>query len=63
MLTMHGIHHPKGNIHWLYPHQNKGGKGLTSMEDAYNCECAVLTKYVLSSTNTLTKMMSTTTED
>eukprot|EP00957_Ditylum_brightwellii_P211253 15365955-Ditylum_brightwellii.AAC.1 len=60
MLTMHGIHHPKGSVYQLYLHQNKGGRGLTRVEDTHNCECVVLAKHVLSSTDTLTKMICTT---
>eukprot|EP00957_Ditylum_brightwellii_P027137 2051805-Ditylum_brightwellii.AAC.1 len=26
MLTMNGSHHPKESIHWLYLHQNNGGR-------------------------------------
>eukprot|EP00957_Ditylum_brightwellii_P170476 12976493-Ditylum_brightwellii.AAC.2 len=57
MLSMHGIHHPKENAHHLYMHQNKEGRCLTSVEDTHNYECAALAKYVLSSTDTLTKMV------
>eukprot|EP00957_Ditylum_brightwellii_P001551 121167-Ditylum_brightwellii.AAC.1 len=57
MLTMHSIHHPEGTVHRLYLNQNKGGRGLTGVEDMHNCECAALAKYVLSSTDTLTKMV------
>eukprot|EP00957_Ditylum_brightwellii_P171275 13037785-Ditylum_brightwellii.AAC.1 len=37
MLTMKGIHHPKGNVHRLYLHRSKGGRGLTGVEDTHNC--------------------------
>eukprot|EP00957_Ditylum_brightwellii_P079628 6055149-Ditylum_brightwellii.AAC.1 len=60
MLTMKGIHHLKANVQHLYLHQNKGGRGLTRVEDTHDCECAVFAKYLISSTNTLTKMVSTT---
>eukprot|EP00957_Ditylum_brightwellii_P196434 14966646-Ditylum_brightwellii.AAC.2 len=60
---MHDIQHPKGKVYWLYLQQNKGGRGDTGAEDMHNCECAALANYVLSSTDTLTKMMSNTTED
>eukprot|EP00957_Ditylum_brightwellii_P075128 5708835-Ditylum_brightwellii.AAC.1 len=56
MLTMKGIHHPKGNVHHLYLYQNKGGRGLTKVEDTHNYECTVVAKYVISSTNMLTTM-------
>eukprot|EP00957_Ditylum_brightwellii_P209133 15360493-Ditylum_brightwellii.AAC.1 len=44
MLTMKGIHHPKGNVHCLYLHQSKGVRGLTGIEDTHNCECDALAK-------------------
>eukprot|EP00957_Ditylum_brightwellii_P211395 15366126-Ditylum_brightwellii.AAC.2 len=28
MLTMNGIHHPKGIVHCLYLHRSKGGRGF-----------------------------------
>eukprot|EP00957_Ditylum_brightwellii_P144383 10999027-Ditylum_brightwellii.AAC.1 len=56
MLTMKGIHHPKGNVHFLYLHHSKGGRGLTGVVDTHNCECAALTKYVLHSNDLLTQM-------
>eukprot|EP00957_Ditylum_brightwellii_P160895 12250005-Ditylum_brightwellii.AAC.1 len=61
MLTMKGIHQPKGNVHCFYLYINKGGRGLTYVEDTHNCKCAVLAKYVLHSTGTLTKMVCKTT--
>eukprot|EP00957_Ditylum_brightwellii_P017698 1333044-Ditylum_brightwellii.AAC.1 len=61
MLTMKGIHHPKGNVCCLYLYSNKGGRGLTGVEDTHNCKCIALEKYVLSSTDTLTKMVCKTT--
>eukprot|EP00957_Ditylum_brightwellii_P194551 14818483-Ditylum_brightwellii.AAC.1 len=54
---MKGIHHLKGNVHCIYLHRNKGGRGLTKVEDKHNYECAVLAKYVLYSTEALTKMV------
>eukprot|EP00957_Ditylum_brightwellii_P087240 6640478-Ditylum_brightwellii.AAC.1 len=36
MLTMKGIHDPKGNVHHLYLHCSKGGRGLTGVENTYN---------------------------
>eukprot|EP00957_Ditylum_brightwellii_P211466 15366198-Ditylum_brightwellii.AAC.2 len=54
MLTMKGIHHPKGNVHQLYLHQSKGGCGLSGVEDMCNCKCAALAAYVHTSTDTLT---------
>eukprot|EP00957_Ditylum_brightwellii_P180654 13761846-Ditylum_brightwellii.AAC.1 len=57
VLTMNSIHYPKGYVHQLYLHQNKGGRGLTRVEDMHNCECMTLAKYVISSTGTLIKMV------
>eukprot|EP00957_Ditylum_brightwellii_P016261 1223182-Ditylum_brightwellii.AAC.1 len=57
LLTMKGIHHPKGNVHCLYLHQSKDRHGLTVVEDTHNCECAALTAYVCTSTDILTKIM------
>eukprot|EP00957_Ditylum_brightwellii_P098145 7477693-Ditylum_brightwellii.AAC.1 len=54
MLTMKGIHHPKGNVHQLYIHRSRGGRGLMGVEDTYNCECAALAQYVLHSNDPLT---------
>eukprot|EP00957_Ditylum_brightwellii_P023489 1772221-Ditylum_brightwellii.AAC.1 len=56
MLTMKGIHHPKGNVNCLYLHRNKGGRELTGVEDTHNCECAALAKYMLHSNDPLTQM-------
>eukprot|EP00957_Ditylum_brightwellii_P050149 3801761-Ditylum_brightwellii.AAC.1 len=60
MLTMKGIHHPKGNVHRLYLHHSKGGRGLTGVEDTHNCEYAALGKYVLHSDDPLTQMVQNT---
>eukprot|EP00957_Ditylum_brightwellii_P014669 1105740-Ditylum_brightwellii.AAC.1 len=59
MLTMKGIHHPKGNVHRLYLHRNKDRRGLTGVEDTHNYECAALAKYVLLSNDPLTQMVQT----
>eukprot|EP00957_Ditylum_brightwellii_P125287 9549604-Ditylum_brightwellii.AAC.1 len=60
MLTMKGIHHLKGNVHQLYSHQSKGGRGLTGVDDTHNCECAALVKYVLNITDPLTQIVKNT---
>eukprot|EP00957_Ditylum_brightwellii_P029500 2229468-Ditylum_brightwellii.AAC.1 len=54
---MKGIHHPKSNVHCLYLHHSKGGRGLTGVEDTHNCECAALAKYVFHSNDPLTQMV------
>eukprot|EP00957_Ditylum_brightwellii_P081156 6174006-Ditylum_brightwellii.AAC.1 len=61
MLTMKGIHHPKGSVHCLYLHRSRGRRGLMGVENTHSCECAALSKYVLNSTNTLTQMVYVTT--
>eukprot|EP00957_Ditylum_brightwellii_P179411 13667322-Ditylum_brightwellii.AAC.1 len=60
MFTMKKIHHPKGDVHQLYLHQSKGGRGLTGVENTHTCECAALAKYVLNSTDPLTQMVQNT---
>jgi hypothetical protein len=60
MLTMKGIHHPKGNVHCLYLHRSKGGRGLMGVEDTHNCKCAALAKYVIHSDDPLTQMVQNT---
>eukprot|EP00957_Ditylum_brightwellii_P037035 2804045-Ditylum_brightwellii.AAC.1 len=60
MLTMKGIHHPKGNVHGLYLHRSKGGRGLTGVEDTHNCECAALAQYAFHSNDLLTQMVQNT---
>eukprot|EP00957_Ditylum_brightwellii_P036394 2755427-Ditylum_brightwellii.AAC.1 len=54
---MKGIHHPKGNVHCLYLHWNKGIHGLTGMEDTHDCECAALAAYVCTSINMLAQIV------
>eukprot|EP00957_Ditylum_brightwellii_P200503 15285215-Ditylum_brightwellii.AAC.1 len=61
MLTMKGIHHPKGNLHCIYLHKSKDGIGLICVEDTHTYECTTLAKYLLNSTDTLTKMVHETT--
>eukprot|EP00957_Ditylum_brightwellii_P142475 10854605-Ditylum_brightwellii.AAC.1 len=61
MLTMEGIHHPKGNVYCLYLHMSKGRRGLVGVEDTHNCKYAALAKYVLNGTNMLTQMICMTT--
>eukprot|EP00957_Ditylum_brightwellii_P151681 11551099-Ditylum_brightwellii.AAC.1 len=56
MLTMKGIHHPKGNVHCIYLHRSKDRRGLMRVENIHNCEYAALAKYVLNSTDTFTQM-------
>eukprot|EP00957_Ditylum_brightwellii_P122288 9325384-Ditylum_brightwellii.AAC.1 len=60
ILMMKGIHHLKGNVHILYLHQSRGGRGLAGVEDTHNCKCAALSKYVLNSTNPLTQIVQNT---
>eukprot|EP00957_Ditylum_brightwellii_P151189 11512161-Ditylum_brightwellii.AAC.1 len=60
MMTMKGIHCPKGNIHQFYLHWSKDGKGIIDIEETHNCECAALAKYMLNSTDPLTQMVQNT---
>eukprot|EP00957_Ditylum_brightwellii_P176818 13468560-Ditylum_brightwellii.AAC.1 len=60
MLTIKGIYHPKDNVHQLYLHRSRGGRGFMGVEDTHNCKCAALSKYVLNSTNPLTQMVQNT---
>eukprot|EP00957_Ditylum_brightwellii_P169321 12886757-Ditylum_brightwellii.AAC.1 len=60
MLTMKGIHHPKGNVHRLYLHHSKGGRRLTGVKDTHNCECDALAKYVLHTNDPLTQKVQNT---
>eukprot|EP00957_Ditylum_brightwellii_P137220 10462309-Ditylum_brightwellii.AAC.1 len=57
MLTMKGMHCLKGDIHFLYLHHSKGGRGLTDLEDTHNCKCAALATYVLNSDNALMQIV------
>eukprot|EP00957_Ditylum_brightwellii_P005206 397777-Ditylum_brightwellii.AAC.1 len=36
MITMKGIHQSKGNVHHIYLHRSKGGRGLTGLEDTHD---------------------------
>eukprot|EP00957_Ditylum_brightwellii_P057074 4325908-Ditylum_brightwellii.AAC.1 len=54
---MKGIHHPKGNVHRLYLHRSKEGRGLMGVKDTYTCKCAALAKYVNHSDDPRTQMV------
>eukprot|EP00957_Ditylum_brightwellii_P030937 2344006-Ditylum_brightwellii.AAC.1 len=54
LLTTHGFHHPKANIHCLYLHMSKEGRGLAGLEDTHDAECSALASYVLKSEDPLT---------
>eukprot|EP00957_Ditylum_brightwellii_P022265 1680814-Ditylum_brightwellii.AAC.1 len=54
LLTTHVFHQPKANIHRLYLHRAKGGRGLTGLEDFHDAECSALASCVLKCADPLT---------
>jgi hypothetical protein len=46
MLTIHGQHHPRGDIYRLHIPRKEGGRGLMQVEGAYIAETRNLVEYV-----------------
>jgi hypothetical protein len=44
--TIHGQHHPKADIDYLYVPKKDGGRGLMQIEGAYITEVIKLKEYV-----------------
>jgi len=45
VLTKHGFHHPKSNVHRLYLSRKCGGRGLIGAIDCHTQECSALANY------------------
>jgi len=46
LLTIHGRHHPKTDVHRLYVPKKQGGRGLMQLEAAHAVEITKLAEYV-----------------
>ena len=46
LLTIHGQHHPKADVHCLYVPRKQGGRGLMQLEAAHAVEITKLVEYV-----------------
>ena len=46
LLTIHGQHHPKGDVDHLYVPRKEGGRGLMQLEAAHVVEITKLVGYV-----------------
>ena len=48
MLSMHGAHHIKSNVDWLYLPRKYGGRGFISLVDVVECERCSLANHLCS---------------
>ena len=46
LLTMHGLHHPKGDVSRPYIKRCNGGRGLVQLMSAYSCSMVNLSDYI-----------------
>ena len=46
ILTSQGIHHPKADVHRLYVDRDKGGRGLSQVEEAYKSSILGMAEYL-----------------
>eukprot|EP00957_Ditylum_brightwellii_P057355 4349336-Ditylum_brightwellii.AAC.1 len=57
ILTQHGLHHPKVNVHHLYLHQTQGGRGPTGIVDTHAQEWTAFAQYIALSKDSFTKLI------
>ena len=46
VLTKHGLHHPRSDIHRMYLSRSDGGRGLIGAADCHSQECSALAQHL-----------------